>query len=171
MQKKPFIRLMLTIGLILMAGSAFSQTIGLSPLSPMNIYVNINVIYNDGNQEVFSLTDDNDITFNGENTIVINAVNGTTEIDIDDIRKIIFQQTEGIGNNKSADISIFPNPAYNSLTISGIEHNKTLTIYAMDGHAIINTDVMNNDVIDISSLAKGIYFIKIDNTIQKLLKL
>jgi hypothetical protein len=59
--------------------------------------------------------------------------------------------------------SIYPNPAKNTITISGIDQ-KTVDVTIMDmmGRTLIATTARNNEVISIDDLNAGIYFVKID---------
>ncbi len=86
MYKKSFMkRLSLMIGLMFLTISAFAQS----------VTVATTVYYVSGGTAVFTLTEGNDsIYFDGDNTIIINAANTLTEIPIDDIRKILFEETE-----------------------------------------------------------------------------
>ncbi len=78
-------RLILLIALIFLTISAFAQS----------VTVATTVYYVSGETAVFTLTEGNDsIYFDGDNTIIINAANMVTEIPIDDIRKILFEEIE-----------------------------------------------------------------------------
>ena len=78
-------RLSLIIALMFLTISAFAQS----------VTVATTVYYVSGETAVFTLTEGNDsIYFDGDNTIIINAANMVTEIPIDDIRKILFEEIE-----------------------------------------------------------------------------
>ena len=78
-------RLILLIALMFLTISAFAQS----------VTVATTVYYVSGETAVFTLTEGNDsIYFDGDNTIIINAANMVTEIPIDDIRKILFEEIE-----------------------------------------------------------------------------
>lgn len=78
-------RLSLIIALMFLTISAFAQS----------VTVATTVYYVSGETAVFTLTEGNDsIYFDGDNTIIINAANMVTEISIDDIRKILFEEIE-----------------------------------------------------------------------------
>ena len=75
--------------------------------------------------------------------------------------------------NKSFSVSIYPNPATNTtkLTINGIEGDVQISISDAPGR-IINTSTTKSingvieQTINVSNLAKGIYYIRIQNTTQ-----
>lgn len=78
-------RLILLIALMFLTINAFAQS----------VTVATTVYYVSGETAVFTLTEGNDsIYFDGDNTIIINAANMVTEIPIDDIRKILFEEIE-----------------------------------------------------------------------------
>lgn len=78
-------RLSLIIALMFLTISAFAQS----------VIVATTVYYVSGETAVFTLTEGNDsIYFDGDNTIIINAANMVTELPIDDIRKILFEEIE-----------------------------------------------------------------------------
>jgi hypothetical protein len=62
--------------------------------------------------------------------------------------------------NQSPKINIYPNPAINNLTINGLSTNATAEIYDLSGKLLFNKQ-LNTNQIDINSLAKGLYFIKL----------
>ena len=76
---------------------------------------------------------------------------------------------EAMSVNESAkEIVLFPNPTAGSFTISNIT-NATVYLYsALSGHINTFEHVSNNETINISHLANGIYFLKIidGNTIK-----
>jgi hypothetical protein len=62
-----------------------------------------------------------------------------------------------INNNSEMDIlSVYPNPAISTITISGVNNTERVHIYNMFGNVIIDTNLKN---INISTLSNGTYFI------------
>ncbi len=71
--------------------------------------------------------------------------------------------SEIIGVNKikgSDNWSLYPNPATTTLNINGLLSNATFEISDLSGKLILSM-LLNSNQVDISSLAKGFYFIKI----------
>jgi len=66
----------------------------------------------------------------------------------------------GIDDISNSLISIYPNPAHTILFVKGIDQNSMISIYDLTGRRLINKQIVDN-MIDISSLANGIYIIKI----------
>ena len=79
----------------------------------------------------------------------------------------------GIKNRENAGISISPNPAKSTLFISGITRNSIIAVFDLNGQMLMNKQIDGN-YIDISTLAKGIYTLKISDkngvTTRKLVK-
>ncbi|MEX2483778.1 MAG: T9SS type A sorting domain-containing protein [Brumimicrobium sp.] len=83
---------------------------------------------------------------------------GTTSVDVSDLN--------------ISNVKLFPNPATNQVIVtwSNVEADNII-IYSFHGKIVGNTLINENEgktVLDISSLSKGIYFVKIGNTTQKL---
>jgi hypothetical protein len=67
---------------------------------------------------------------------------------------------EDNGEPASIITTLFPNPATTTLTIEGISTTTTAEVYDISGKLLF-TKQLNNNQIDISSLARGLYFIKL----------
>ena len=61
---------------------------------------------------------------------------------------------------KKVNVELFPNPANDVLNITKVSNNATFAIYNVAGQSISKGKVTNNKV-NVSSLAKGVYFIEI----------
>jgi hypothetical protein len=57
-------------------------------------------------------------------------------------------------------IGIFPNPSSSLLNITGLTISASAEIYSLSGKILLNR-MLNTQTIDISPLAKGLYFIKL----------
>ncbi|MFL5763867.1 MAG: SBBP repeat-containing protein [Bacteroidia bacterium] len=67
--------------------------------------------------------------------------------------------TTNIDESKAGELSLFPNPAAENVFIGGLQPESVLELYSSTGeklHAVIN-----RNVIDTSTLCKGIYLVKI----------
>jgi uncharacterized protein (TIGR02145 family) len=67
----------------------------------------------------------------------------------------------------SNSITIYPNPVKNLLTIDGLVV-KDVVIYSVLGKAVLK--ISNQNTIDVSSLSKGVYFIKVSDGINASIK-
>jgi len=71
---------------------------------------------------------------------------------------VSIEELEGI---KPTGIKVFPNPAYDFVTISNAGLTFSVNIYNTIGQSVLST--RNQTQIDISSLQNGLYFIEVLN--------
>jgi len=63
----------------------------------------------------------------------------------------------------SKKISVFPNPAFDRITVAGSERMKSLRITSLSGNIVMEKFPLSDKVsVDISDLPGGIYFIRVD---------
>lgn len=69
-----------------------------------------------------------------------------------------------VSNNTAAQITVFPNPATSTITVSSIPHEGVISITAADGKKMLVQKVRNqSETININKLKKGIYILKYFN--------
>lgn len=77
-------------------------------------------------------------------------------------------------NNSADNIILFPNPVKDQLNIQGINQPLTFEIYDLTGRMHLEETNIQSNVIDVSSLQNGIYFIKIsidnESVVRKIVK-
>lgn len=73
--------------------------------------------------------------------------------------------------NQKSNIAIYPNPATNKIYIEGLKFTNGTKFKIVDitGKIVFN-DVMNDNQIQVESLKKGIYFLKIDSEFNSYLR-
>lgn len=104
------------------------------------------------------------------------AVSGTDLYIVDlnnRIRKVTNTAVVGIDqvSLNSSSVSLFPNPVVNYFTITGISANSPAQIFDMNGNLIFSEMINENEPIDISRFADGVYFILVDRKEFKIVKL
>jgi len=67
----------------------------------------------------------------------------------------------GTDNIQIENISIYPNPTSDMISIKGVENIKSIKVYSILGG--LEKEVFNTNQVDISELSSGIHLIKIDN--------
>jgi len=68
----------------------------------------------------------------------------------------------GVTNAVGSQCGIYPNPAKNTITITGLTETATVTIYDMTGRTLIAQSVnADNNTVNIASLATGNYVVKL----------
>ncbi|MBU2940788.1 T9SS type A sorting domain-containing protein [Lacinutrix sp. C3R15] len=63
------------------------------------------------------------------------------------------------------EVNLYPNPANNSITISGLQNKENYTIYNTLGQEVKKGIALNNSKIDVQNLNNGLYFIKFGNRV------
>ncbi|MEO6818942.1 MAG: T9SS type A sorting domain-containing protein, partial [Ginsengibacter sp.] len=103
-----------------------------------------------GNND-YSLTDASPV--NGDNFYRLKMVDVDGKTSYSKIIKIVFT-----GKN---ELQAFPNPAKNSITLSGLQNKGTIKIIATDGKVVKQIAVTANSMmVDISALNKGIFILQ-----------
>lgn len=75
----------------------------------------------------------------------------------------------GIDEHANGAVSIYPNPASNSIRIShGMNTPQLMQITDARGSLVISKTVSNNEEIDLSRLAEGVYTIRVNGSQQRL---
>lgn len=99
---------------------------------------------------------------------VLAAASEQINIRLDDIK--IEKVTSGVGIKSIAannSISIFPNPTTGLLNINAVEVNSSIEVYNVIGDKVYtNSLVKGNNVVDLSGLANGAYFVKLNSNNQ-----
>ena len=124
----------------------------------------------DGSEQVYELSESDRISFPNDEILVITQNGTDIQIPISEIRKVTFNEVLATAENKAENIGIFPNPADNSFTVSGINEVQQLKIYSIDGRLVKQEAVSCSQSIDISELPQGLYYVNINKLNFKLIK-
>jgi hypothetical protein len=81
---------------------------------------------------------------------------------------VIPSTSTGIDNATADALSLYPNPASNIVYIKGAKGQ--VDIYDATGSLVIKQQIAKNNSVDISSLPKGVYVLKLNNQSFKLIK-
>ena len=131
------------------------------------------VAMHDGTQQNFYLSEEDRMYFEDNAKLVIEEgiTKNTVKIPLADIRKMTCHEMDGTLENADAEVSIFPNPTLNTLTIRNLSGKQTISIYALDGRLMKSLEVSGDLTIDISDWAEGLYFVKTQSSTLKMVKL
>ena len=72
---------------------------------------------------------------------------------------LYYQSTASIASVEVIEFNAYPNPSSEIITISSEEMVKAIIVYSMDGKKLISQQA--NNVLNISSLPQGNYFIEV----------
>ena len=136
---------------------------------------NLILKFNDGTEKSTALKSLNKITFVGTNMILTYAA-GTTDSFIESvIKKMVFNVVSGIVgvSGDETAFSVYPNPVSDVLSLRNVAEGKTFAkVYRFDGALVIVKQITSIDPqIDVSSLTKGFYVLKVHNQALKFIKL
>lgn len=84
-----------------------------------------------------------------------------------------FAPTQGIDDVDGESLTLYPNPATDKVTVVGIEQAEVTVTDIAGRTVLVRTFVDGNNIIDVSSLAPGTYFVRIaadgDTAVRKLI--
>lgn len=152
--------------LFLILTVVFTHTVSSSHAQTMNI------LLTNGNSQNYSITSSSKIYFSSSN-LVFNNVSSSTPID--QIRKITFTTASKVENvnTNGIQLTLSPNPAKDYIVLSNAPEGKnTISIYSMTGATMLITSLhSSSSTVDISTLPKGMYVVKIQTLTAKFIKL
>jgi hypothetical protein len=103
-------------------------------------------------------------------TSAISRSNSNTIITVDVVNQIpLTSNLQFFVMNSTSNISIYPNPTNSTLNIKTTTPTH-IKITNMLGGEMLNTKIQTTTTLDISSFAKGIYFVKVGNDVRKVIK-
>lgn len=88
------------------------------------------------------------------------AVDSSNEVFFDNI-SLVATATASTEDIFAANFSVYPNPAKNLINISSVKSIEKAEIFSIIGKRVVSTTSLKNNKIDVSSLAKGVYILKL----------
>ncbi len=105
------------------------------------------------------------VTQDGDYTVEVFYGNGCPETSLP--FSVVTTRVVENGNN---DFKVFPNPSTGRINIQGVDLEKTnIQLFSVVGKSILNYSVEENQTINLSFLPEGIYFLKLDETITRII--
>lgn len=129
------------------------------------------VTLNNGQEQTFYLTENDQIAFEDQETLVIHVQETTERIAIDDIRKIEFTDITGTEEVLTETPRFFPNPVKHSIILGNIDDGQQISIFSLEGRLLRQFEAHANEPIDLSGLSAGMYILNLNERNYKLLKL
>ena len=69
------------------------------------------------------------------------------------------------------DISVFPNPVFNTLKLGGLLQDTSVYVRSIEGATLIATTLSpDNSLLDVTGLPAGVYLLQVNNTTIKFIK-
>jgi len=132
----------------------------------------VTVITNDGAEQAITMAADGELQISDESLTVVATVDDTYAYALDEVSKVLFSGYVGIRNVESGPkIDIVPNPASDGFTVNGLADGRhELALYASNGVEMMRRLYSAGEYVDISALPQGLYLVRIDNSVAKLIK-
>lgn len=133
--------------------------------------VTLVVTTTNGVEQTYPMTEESQLYFdNGESLMIVENANSTVTYPLSEIRKIVFTEITGIGENTESELQILPNPSHNHFIVKNLPENSPARIYALDGRLVKEFEASEGKVGDISELSEGMYLLHIHGQTLKLMK-
>lgn len=130
------------------------------------------VTMNDGTAQTFAMDEADRVTFEDNTTLIIQQGVGQTMIPLADIRKIVCDETMGgQSEHTMAKASITPNPVHDVMMFHNLNGVETINIYTLDGRLMKTFESSGEEFISTEDLAKGLYLVKTQTCVLKIIKL
>lgn len=153
---------------LLLAALTFGLAFHLAAQSTqMTIYMN------DGTERTYTMSENDRVYFEDNEKLVVNiAVNAKSDrYNLADIRKIVCNETENIIEESETSLWLSPNPTHDAFKLNNTEGIQRVSIYALDGRLMKSTEVVGDQLIDISNFPVGLYLVKTGSQTLKMIKL
>ena len=129
--------------------------------------------FNDGTERTYYMSEDDRVYFEDNEALVVEiAPTAKSErFNLADIRKITCSETVGVLEETSTPIWLSPNPVHDFVILHNLSGRQPVSIYALDGRVVKSLEAIEGQRIDISDLPDGLYLVKTQSCILKMIKL
>lgn len=133
---------------------------------------NMNIVKTDGTMQNMKIADIRKITFSGQDVVLGMQSGASQNIGMSNIQKFTFENTTAVDELRDgSELQIYPNPVRNKLYLkSTVPVQGTVAVLNVSGILVAEVLVENNSI-DVSKLSSGIYFIRVNNSLQKFIRL
>lgn len=164
--KKKWLLALLCIGL---SSMCFSQT------AVKSLIVELNSPQQNTNELVFALSETPKYWTKG-GTLIVENKSFRGEVSLDNVKEIRFSMAKptlsDVASIASDDISVYPNPAVESISVRGIENPQSVTLMDLSGRFLeLNMSKEGDEIFfNVSGLAPSTYILGIDGKTFKFVK-
>ena len=133
----------------------------------------VSIFLNDGTEFNCLMTSESErIYFENNEILVIESIQkGTVKFNLADISKITCEDFVGTEESTDSDVSIYPNPVHETLTLRHLSGTQTVSIYTLDGRLVKSFEASEGQAIGVGDLPMGLYFVKTQSGTLKMIKL
>jgi len=110
--------------------------------------------------------------FQNDYLFIDDGLNSPYSIQISNIEKILFSYDASIEDIETSECKVYPNPVSSFLKISSTHTDiNEYQLLAIDGRTLLVGRSLNDEAINVSSLPKGLYLLKVNGQTFKITKL
>ena len=127
----------------------------------------------DGTTQVYDMAAVSRLDFTTSGSLKVLKTDGTADTKaISETRKVVFS-TENVSAVSEADfkasvLKVYPNPAKNEITVEGASDD--ILIFSANGGLVSTTKAADKAVINVSSLADGVYVLRSGKSAARIIK-
>ena len=128
----------------------------------------------DGTTQVYDMAVVSKLDFTTSGSLKVVKTDGTADTKaISKTRKVVFS-TENVSavseaDSKASVLKVYPNPAKNEITVEGAEND--ILIFSANGGLVSTTKAADKAVINVSSLADGVYVLRSGKSAARIIKI
>ena len=131
----------------------------------------VTAITSDGNEYEYRLVSVEEILFETNRGSSSMTLVGKDGIKMEGIQTLLFGTMQdvptSIDESAEAKVYVYPNPVVNTLNVLGISDTEPLFVYDLSGKCLITE---RGIIVEVSSLTKGTYILKVNNQCIKFIK-
>ncbi len=131
----------------------------------------VTAITSDGYESEYRLASVEEILFETNKGNSSMTIVGKDGIQVDGIQTLLFGTMQdvptSIDESGEAKVYVYPNPVVNTLNILGISETELLFVYDLSGKCLMSG---TGNKVEVSSLIKGTYILKVNNQCIKFIK-
>lgn len=133
----------------------------------------LSIVPYEGNDVSLELSSIGQVTFMTDSMTIQLCLDSATSsfFSLANIRKLFFFTIPEVENVDLVNLKLYPNPAHDYFTITGIDDRKSpLVIYSMSGVEMLRKKYSKEEYVDVSKFESGIYIIKVGDNVGRLIK-
>ncbi|MCR4858674.1 MAG: T9SS type A sorting domain-containing protein [Bacteroidales bacterium] len=132
----------------------------------------VDVHLNGGDTQSFEIADNGKLYFQNDYLFIEDGLNLPYSLPVSSIQKMNFSYIAGIQEIDAAGYKLYPNPASSFLKIFSQDNDLNhYQIFSSDGRMVLEGISRNDEPVDIHTLAKGLYMVKVNDKTFKITKL
>ncbi|MBP3467180.1 MAG: T9SS type A sorting domain-containing protein [Paludibacteraceae bacterium] len=127
----------------------------------------------DGTTQVYDMAVVSKLDFTTSGSLKVVKTDKSEDVkSISATRKVVFSAEDApataISETSASALKVYPNPAKNEITVEGAEND--ILIFSANGNLVSTTKAADKAVINVSSLADGVYILRSGDSAARIIK-